>query len=223
MNVKNMVSAVQGDASSSANVNFFCITDICHTSLESVKFVDSEEVSYFTRPVYFEEAVLQSIEDGINRPVTEHLLSGFLRAVRRYAAESAAMKYLNRAEHSRFQLETKLKKKGFSVDEYSAALDYLAEKKFIDDERYARAWLHTRSIAKKEGRYRLASELAARGIAFKTAEDVLNDFFLENPEEEVCKKALSKQLKRGLSGQKLFYSMQRLGFSLNLIKICLGR
>ena len=106
-----MVSAVQGDASSSANVNFFCITDICHTSLESGKFVDSEEVSYFTRPVYFEEAVLQSIEDGINRPVTEHLLSEFLRAVRRYAAESAAMKYLNRAEHSRFQLETKLKKK----------------------------------------------------------------------------------------------------------------
>lgn len=221
MNAKNMVSAVQGEDSSSANVNYFCITDICSASLGLIKFINSEGAQYFSRELYFKYGVLKIIEDNLGQPLKEEAVLGFLSAVRRYAAECAAMKYLNRAEHSRFQLETKLKKKGFSVEEYSVVFDYLMDKGFLNDGRYARSWLNTRRLTKKEGRHRLASELAARGIEFKTVKIVLDDFFLENSEEEICKKALAKQLKKGISGQKLFYSLQRMGFSVHLIKMCL--
>lgn len=186
-----MVNAVQDADSSSVSVNF-CITSISAASSGLIKCTDSEGVLYFTRDVYFKHGVLKTIGSFKKQPLTDELIAAFLQAVQSYKAECAAMKYLNRAEHSRFQLEIKLQKKGFLKDEYYIALDYLEEKHFLDDKRFAEAWLHTRLLNKKEGKYRLFSELTARGIAFKTVQRVLDDFFSENPEKELCKKAMTK-------------------------------
>ena len=52
-------------------------------------------------------------------------------AARMFAAEAAAMRCLSRAEHSRFQLETKLRRKGFLPQEIRPALDFLEEKRLL--------------------------------------------------------------------------------------------
>ncbi|WP_432892524.1 regulatory protein RecX [Treponema putidum] len=221
MNEKNSVSAVQDEDSSSASVNSFSIADICSTSSDLLKITNSEGVSFVTRSVYFLDDEFAGLVAESGSPISEKSLEALLNAVRMYAAECAAMAYLNRAEHSRFQLTLKLKKKGFLVSEIDPALDYLAEKGFLDDGRFARAWLNTRVVSKKEGRNRLASELALRGVNFKIAEDVLDEFFLEHSEKDICREALEKQLINGVDKPRLMRKMYRLGFSVNTVNICL--
>ncbi len=218
-----MVNAVHEEDSSSARGNSFFITNICSTSSGLVKIVNSEGVSFLSRSEYLTDFCLDqdNLEQLKKENLNEELLSSLLKAVRAYSAELTAKKYLARAEHSRFQLSIKLKKKGFLREEIEMALDYLADKKILDDLRYANAWLNTRKLQKKEGRRRLASELASRGIDFTIANKSLTDFFKENSEQQICRQALDKQIKKGLTGTGLLRAMSRLGFTIPQINICL--
>ena len=230
MSEKNTVNAVHAEDSSSANVKPFYISDICSTSSGLIKIINSEGVSFLTRGEYFEKdgfdnllaaSAMQNCGGKPQGALNADALGVLLTAVRKYAAEKEAIAYLNRAEHSRFQLEIKLKKKGFSQEEVRCALDYLMQNGLLDDVRFARAWLNTRRISKKEGRIRLASELALRGVSFSIAQRAINDFFLENPEKEICCAALKRQTKKYSDKRKLLRSMQRLGFSIHLVNMCL--
>lgn len=215
-----MVNAVQDEGSNSANVNFI-IEDIFITLSGLIKFITSEGVTFMSRPAYFENDSLSRLEDYCKNKLPEDLSSCLFYALRRYEAECEAVVYLNRAEHSRFQLELKLIKRGFFNIEVDPALDYLETKGLLNDERFARAWLHSRVIRRFEGRQRLASELLSRGIDFQVINIILNEYFAENPEKELCRKALLKQQKKSLDAQKIMRSMQRLGFSAKLVNICL--
>ena len=86
----------------------------------------------------------------------------------------------------------------------------------MSDARYAVAWLNTRKINHYEGRSRLAAELAARGIARDVVSAALDEFFTENDEDELCRKAYEK-LSKTKSGEKLTAALVRQGFSMKQI------
>ena len=88
-----------------------------------------------------------------------------------YAAERAASVYLERCEQSRFLLTGKLLRKGYEKTAVQTALDYLEQKGWLSDMRFAEAWLRNRAIHHAEGPERLRMELIARGINAKTAAD----------------------------------------------------
>ena len=88
----------------------------------------------------------------------------------------------------------------------------------MSDLRFATAWLNTRKINHFEGRSRLAAELAARGIEREVAGQALDEFFTENDEDEICRKAYEK-LSKSKSGEKLTAALMRAGFSLKQIKL----
>ena len=87
----------------------------------------------------------------------------------------------------------------------------------MSDARFATAWLNTRRINHYEGRSRLSAELAARGIARDVANAALDEFFSENDEDEICRKAYEKAAKTK-SGDKLTAALIRQGFSIKQIK-----
>ncbi len=87
----------------------------------------------------------------------------------------------------------------------------------MSDLRFATAWLNTRKINHYEGRSRLAAELAARGIARDVATSALDEFFTENDEDEICRKAYEK-LSKSKSGEKLTAAMIRAGFTSKQIR-----
>ena len=68
-----------------------------------------------------------------------------------------------------------------------------------------------------EGRSRLAAELSSRGIARDVANKALDEFFNENDEDEICRKAYAKASKTK-SGDKLTAALIRQGFALKQIK-----
>ena len=133
------------------------------------------------------------------------------------AVELKAVAYLARAEQSRFGLTRKLIEKKYDKKYVEAALTYLEGRGYLSDLRYATAWLNTRRINQFEGRSRLAAELAARGIEREVAGQALDDFFTENDEDEICRKAYEK-LSKSKSGEKLTAAMIRAGFTSKQIR-----
>ncbi len=129
------------------------------------------------------------------------------------AATQKALALLARCEQCRAGLERKLLQKGFSKPTVDGVLDALEERDFLSDKRFARAWLNSRRIGHYEGRSRLLSELAARGIGKEISKEAVDAFFEEFDEEEICRKAAQKFLAQGKSGDKLMAAMQRAGFS----------
>ena len=136
-----------------------------------------------------------------------------LAATEASAATQKALALLARCEQCRAGLARKLLAKGFSKDTVEGVLDALEERDFLSDRRFARAWLNSRRIGHYEGRGRLLSELAARGIDKEISKEAVDSFFEEFDEEEICRKAAKKLVAQGKSGEKLMASMQRAGFS----------
>ena len=129
------------------------------------------------------------------------------------AAAQKALALLARCEQCRSGLERKLLQKGYSKDTVEGVLDALGERGLLNDLRFARAWLNSRRIGHFEGRTRLLSELAARGIGKETAKKAVDGFFEEFDEEEICARAVKKFLSQGKSGEKLMAAMIRAGFN----------
>lgn len=184
-----------------------------------LKVFPEDGPSFFVREEYlsFPATVLFDSNNVLDAEEFEHLFI----AARMYLAEKAAMAYLGRAEHCRRQLEIKLTKKDFTEKEISGALDYLEQKKYLDDYRYCEAWLRSRLVHKAEGRVKLLASLQSRGIRFDTAKRAVAAVLDDEDEERLCKKAADKLQKRGKMGIKLVSALHRAGFSIKTVAKCL--
>ncbi len=179
------------------------------------KLTPEEGSAFFVRKEYLPEGLFERIDVDVefDETDTDSLLDAGLTC----AVELKAVGYLARAEQSRFGLTRKLIEKKYDKKYVEAALTYLEGRGYLSDQRFATAWLNTRRINHYEGRSRLAAELAARGIARDVANKALDEFFSENDEDEICRKAYEK-LSKSKSDEKLTAALMRAGFSLKQIK-----
>ncbi len=179
------------------------------------KLTPEDGSAFFIRKEYLPAGLFERIDVGVefDETDTDSLLDAGLTC----AVELKAVGYLARAEQSWFGLSRKLIEKKYDKKYVEAALTYLEGRGYLSDLRYANAWLNTRKINHYEGRSRLAAELAARGIARDVASTALDEFFSENDEDEICRKAYEK-LSKTKSDEKLTASLIRAGFTLKQIK-----
>ena len=192
------------------------IKSIAETSYEGMfKLEPTEGPSFFIRKEYLPSLDFDLLEPGaeFDEELTDLLLDAGLIC----AVELKAVGYLARAEQSRFGLIQKLAAKKYDKKYIDAALTYLEGRGYLSDARFARAWLHDRRINHFEGRTKLAAELGARGIGRDVASAVLDEFFQENDESEICAKAYAKFVKQGKEGEKLISAMVRNGFSYKMV------
>ena len=197
-------------------VSFMIIKSIAETSYSGMFKVAPEEGSaFYVRAEYLPEGLFEKIDAGadFDEADTDSLLDAGLTC----AVELKAVSYLARAEQSRFGLTRKLIEKKYDKKYVEAAISYLELRGYLSDLRYATAWLNTRKTNHYEGRSRLSAELASRGIARDVANKALDNFFAENDEDEICRKAYEK-LSKSKSGEKLTAAMLRQGFTQKQIR-----
>ena len=92
-------------------------------------------------------------------------------------------------------------------------MDYLEERGFLSDVRYAQAWLRNRSINHAEGRNRLFSGLLTKGIDRSVANQVLDEYFASVDQDSVLERAIEKCKRLGKSQEATEKYLLRKGFS----------
>ncbi len=192
------------------------IRSIGETSYSGMFKVETEQTKFYVRQEYLPSIQLNFLEPGIeftNEKADELLDAGLTSVV-----ELKAVEYLSRAEQSRFGLTRKLLEKQYEKKFIDNALTFLETKNFLSDARFSRAWLNSRKINHYEGRTKLLSELLSRGISKEVASTAIEDFFTENSEEEIFKKAYERFVRKGKKDEKLVQALLQAGFSYKLIK-----
>lgn len=114
------------------------------------------------------------------------------------------MRYLAGADRTVHQLRQRLERASFPESVIARVLAECAQRRWLDDEQFARRWVGSRLEKKPAGARRLASDLHQRGLAPETVERVLEEFSgaLNNP--AVMVELLRRQQSRyaGLDEQK---------------------
>jgi len=176
--------------------------------------VDSLNTFYLRKNYLEKQNIIFDVEEELSQEEFEDCINAGLT----FTVEKKAMEYLAKTEQSRFLLKNKLKKKEHPIFAIEKSLDYLEVKGYLNDSRYAMAFLRNRSISHFEGRNRLLQELLQRGVEKKIAQEQIDFFFEEKDEIEICKKALEKLRRIGKKEEKIPSTLEKLGFSYRVFR-----
>jgi len=128
---------------------------------------------------------------------------------------AAALRILGYRFNSEAELRRKLEAKRFDEAAIAATLERLRQEKWLDDERFAGAYVRTR-VRKGIGRLRIRGELRNAGVSEEAAEAALREN--GEGEEERLRAAYEKLARRIDDPRKIAARLQRLGFELSAIR-----
>ncbi len=141
-----------------------------------------------------------------------------------YAARRRALKLLERREFTAAQLKLKLSEAMFPKEIILAVLKDLTSRGYLNDEKYAEAWIASQLKRKPQGRRLLIIGLRRKGVAREEAERLIGAAYSQDQEEEACEALMRKVAdRRGLDADELFPVMARRGFSPPLIRKVFSR
>ena len=106
------------------------------------------------------------------------------------SVRETAMDMLARREHTRLEVEQKLAKKDFSVEEIEQALNKLVSENLLSDERFTEAFIHSR-MQRGSGPVKIRAELRQKGVT-----DAMIAEFLDPPDSQWLEHAQEARIKR---------------------------
>ena len=116
-------------------------------------------------------------------------------------AEKKALKLLTISDRTEFQLREKLREGGFPPEAVDDAVEYVRSFHYIDDRRYAEAFIRSRKDEKSL--FELRMELRKRGVGEDLADEVLQE--AEIDERAVISRLFEKKYaSKDLSDPKIF-------------------
>jgi regulatory protein len=137
---------------------------------------------------------------------------------------ASALRALLRRAHSIHEMREYLGRRAGDRDLVSAVVARLREQRYLDDARYALDFARVHAQSRRQGRFRIARELRARGVPAQHVEAALDLVFAETDEAALVRARLQRRLAhtRGpLDRHKLASlhgSLLRAGFSADTIR-----
>lgn len=137
---------------------------------------------------------------------------------------TAAMNGLARRAYSVHEMRVYLERRAQDKEAVGTILDKLKQNNYLDDVRYARQFVRTHAEIRKQGPFRIARDLRARGVPDRLIEAALAERAEESDDSALVRAHLARRLKalRGPLDEKrkasIYRSLQRAGFSNEAIR-----
>jgi regulatory protein len=136
----------------------------------------------------------------------------------------AAIKILMRRAHSVSEMKKALARRCEEEKIVKSVVNRLKRENLIDDARYARQFTRHRAEARKQGQFRIARELRARGVPDQHIETALKNSAQETDPSALVRQRIERKMRswRGEIDEKKMASLYRsligAGFSADLIR-----
>lgn len=136
----------------------------------------------------------------------------------------AAINGLARRAYSVYEMRTYLERRAEDKDVVRTVLDRLKHLNYLDDARYARQFVRLRAELRKQGAFRIARDLRARGVPDRHIEAALAERSPESSESALVRERLVRRIKmlRGPLDERrvasLYRSLLRAGFAADTIR-----
>lgn len=171
-------------------------------------YVDDE----FYSGIPAELVYLEHLKTGLE--IDEKDLKKIIFENEKSKAMSRVTKYIGSSLKTQKQIRDYLRKKEYSDDTIEFVMSKLAEYNYIDDKKYAQAYVLT--YGKKYGKLKLISQLKAKGVSEEIIECVLEDNKVDSI-ESVASKYLKNKVMSYEVCQKLFRFLYSRGYEFDEI------
>jgi regulatory protein len=137
---------------------------------------------------------------------------------------TAAVNSLARRAYSVYEMRSYLERRAEDKEVVKGVLDRLKQLDYLDDERYARQFVRMHSELRKQGPFRIARDLRARGVPDRHIEAALAERSSDANESALVRARLERRIKtlRGPLDDRriasLYRSLLRAGFSADTIR-----
>ena len=131
-----------------------------------------------------------------------------------------------RSEHCQQEMLEKMRQWGVSEEEQAQVMQRLVEERYVDDERFARAFIYDKIRYSKWGRRKVEQALWMKRIDEEISKPILDDI----DDEEYLKilRPMLKQKRRGINAKNEYEATMKLiryalgrGFTMDIIKQCI--
>ena len=135
-----------------------------------------------------------------------------------------AVRALMRRAHSIHEMKQKLEHRSDNKLLVQVVMARLKENGMIDDARYAKQFAHQRTESRKQGKYRVARDLRARGIPDRHISSALEEVAQTSDEAAMVRQRIERKLRsyRGEIDEKkmasIYSSLVRAGFSAEVVR-----
>lgn len=136
----------------------------------------------------------------------------------------AAVRALMRRAYSVYEMKQLLGRRTEDDNLLRTVMDRLKRAKMIDDERFAKQFVRQRTEIRRQGKFRIARDLRARGVPDRHIEAALAESARETDESAIVRQRLERKL-RSFRGEitenkiaSMYRSLLRAGFSADVIR-----
>jgi regulatory protein len=137
---------------------------------------------------------------------------------------AAALRALMRRAHSIYEMKQYLERRAEDKRAIQPVIARLREQNYLDDGKFALDYARQHAGSRRQGRFRIARELRARGVPDQQIDAALDAIFTDTDEAALVRKRLDRHLARlraPLDERKLvsiYRSLLRAGFPADLIR-----
>ena len=135
-----------------------------------------------------------------------------------------AVRALMRRGHSLQEMQRKLERRSDNKLLVQVVMARLKENGLLDDAHYAKQFARQRTEGRKQGRFRVARDLRARGVPDQHIRQALDEASLQTDERAMVRQRIERKLRsyRGEIDEKkmasIYSSLLRAGFSVEVVR-----
>lgn len=136
----------------------------------------------------------------------------------------AAVRALMRRAYSVYEMKQLLGRRTEDDELLKTVMERLKRAKMIDDERFAKQFVRQRTEIRRQGKFRIARDLRARGVPDRLIEAALAESAKETDEAAIVRQRLERKL-RSFRGEidenkmaSMYRSLLRAGFSADVVR-----